>query len=66
MLNEKKRIAGELSDLQNQRDALRTKVELLRRKKQDLDFQKSKVEDLVNERMLSKQEIFRRFQELDE
>ena len=66
MLNEKKRIAGELSDLKNQRDALRTKVELLRRKKQDLDFQKSKVEDLVNERMLSKQEIFRRFQELDE
>ena len=66
MLNEKKRIAGELSDLQNQRDAFRTKVELLRRKKQDLDFQKSKVEDLVNERMLSKQEIFRRFQELDE
>jgi len=45
MLNEKKRIADELSDLQNQRDALRKKVELLRRKKQDLEFQKSKVED---------------------
>jgi FtsZ-binding cell division protein ZapB len=45
MLNEKKRIADELSDLQNQRDALRTKVEMLRGKKQDLEFQKSKVED---------------------
>lgn len=33
ILNEKKKIADELSEIQNQRDSLKTKVELLRRKK---------------------------------
>ena len=38
IFNEKKNMEAELGDLQTQRDALKAKVELLRRKKQDLAF----------------------------